>query len=101
MVGEAQQRHVSADEVLVIEGVSKRFGGVMASTTWASSCTAGGPWNRRPDGRQSTLLAIVSGLFPPDGGRVTWQGATSAGSRRGAGALGHHPLVPAAQVSPR
>jgi branched-chain amino acid transport system ATP-binding protein len=64
------------DPVLVVESVSKRFGGVAALDDVDLVVQRGEVHGVvGPNGAgKSTLLAIISGLFPPDRGRVIWRG---------------------------
>jgi branched-chain amino acid transport system ATP-binding protein len=67
---------MAADLVLVVDGVSKHFGGVAALDDVSLEIARGEIHGVvGPNGAgKSTLLAVISGLFPPDSGRVVWQG---------------------------
>ena len=76
LVSEVPVRQISNEAVLVVDSVSKRFGGVTALDDVGIVVHRGEIHGIvGPNGAgKSTLLAVISGLFPPDGGRVTWLG---------------------------
>jgi len=67
--------------MLAVEGVSKRFGGLLAVADASVSVPAGGITGLiGPNGAgKTTLFAIISGFLAPTTGRVTFDGADVTG----------------------
>ncbi len=71
------------DDILVVEGVSKRFGGRIALDAASLEVRAArSPGDRPQRLGQSTLFNIVAGALPPDGGRVRINGRDTTGTGR-------------------
>lgn len=75
-----------ADPILKLEGVGKHFGGVVVLEDVSFRVEAGARHALiGPNGAgKTTLFNVISGVFPPDGGRVLLEGRDLAGipSRR-------------------
>src|SRR5215471_14935064 len=78
MVGSSARRELAqeGDNQLVVEGVSKRFGGVVAVQDVSLQVPRGGIVSIiGPNGAGKTsLLNMVSGFYKPDAGRIVLEG---------------------------
>ena len=71
-----------ATDLLRLEGVTKRFGGVAALNEVSFGCAEGEILGIiGPNGAgKTTLLNCVSGVYPLDGGDILWRGDSIAGT---------------------